>query len=126
PSIEKTLAAAGYHCQAADAATAARFLDAAAPGKPLFLTVNLTSPRPPYDGLAQKYRDQYAQTPFDTFNPEPAAPNASSGKELLADTIGNLRKYAGAVSALDDEVQSILARVAQRKLVDRTLVIFTS
>ena len=79
-------------------------------GKPFFAAVNLSSPRPPYDEVAQKYRDLYAQTKFDTFDPEPAAPNARSGKELLADTIGSLRKYAAAVSAMDDET-----RVAARQ-----------
>jgi arylsulfatase A-like enzyme len=125
-TIDKTFAAAGYACNSADATTAARYIDAAAPGKPMFLTVNLTSPRPPYDNLAEKYRDLYAQTRFDTFNPEPAADNIKSGKDLLADTIGSLRKYAAAVSALDDEVGAVLGLVAQRKLGDQTLVIFTS
>ena len=116
----------GYVCAAGDAGNAPRHIDAAAPGKPIFLTVNLTSPRAPYEGVAQKYRDMYAQTKFDTFSPDPAAANARAGKEMLADTIGSLRKYAAALTALDDEVQSVLARIQQRKLVDQTLVVFTS
>ena len=127
PGIETVLARAGYACNAAtDAAGALRMVDGAAPGKPFFAAVNLTSPRPPYQGIAQKYHELYAETKFDTFNPEPAASNARSGKELMADTIGSLRKYAAAVSAMDDEAQSLLAKVAERRLGDQTLVIFTS
>jgi arylsulfatase A-like enzyme len=127
PGLETVLTPAGYSCNAGtDSAGAAKMIEAAAPGKPFFAVVNLASPKAPYDDVAQKYRDLYAQTKFDTFNPEPAAPNARSGKELLADTIGSLRKYGAAVTAMDDEVQSLLARLAQRKLGDQTLVIFTS
>jgi arylsulfatase A-like enzyme len=126
-SVENVLAPAGYACNSAtDTLGAARIIDAATPGKPFFAAVNLSSPRAPYDGVAQKYLDLYAQTKFDTFEPEPAAPNARAGKELLANTIGNLRKYAAAVTAMDDEVQSLLAKVAQRRMGDQTLVIFTS
>src|SRR4051794_16030206 len=127
PGIESVLKAAGYACNsAADGAAAARLIDDATPGKPFFAAVNLSSPRPPYEGIAQKYRDAYAETKFDTFNPEPAASNATSGKELLAETIGSLRKYGAAVTAMDDEVLSILTALAQKKLQDQTLVIFTS
>src|SRR4051812_36824488 len=71
PGIESVLKPAGYSCNsAADATAAARLIDDATPGKPFFAAVNLNSPRPPYEGIAQKYRDAYAQTKFDTFNPE--------------------------------------------------------
>ncbi len=126
PAIETVLATAGYACHSVDVAGAAPHIDAAAPAKPFFLTVNLTSPKPPYEVSAQKYRDLYAQTRFDTFNPEPAAANARSGKELFSDIIGNLRKYAAAVSALDDEVGAILTQLIQKKIHDQTMVIFTS
>lgn len=124
--IEKALAAAGYTCQTVDAAGALPVLDGAAAGKPFFLTVNLTSPRAPYDTVAEKHRTQYATTPFDTFNPERAAANAASGKEQLADVVGSLRRYAGAVAALDEEIGTVMARVTQKKLGEQTLVIFTS
>jgi arylsulfatase A-like enzyme len=125
-SMEKTLSAAGYACHAVDAAGVAGPIDAAAPGKPFFLTVGLTSPKAPYDTTPAKYREMYATTPFDTFSPEVAVATARGGKEQLADTIGSLRKYAGAVTALDDEVQSVLSRVAQKRIQDNTLVVFTS
>jgi arylsulfatase A-like enzyme len=127
PSLENALSAAGYTCNSGtDALGAVRIIDGATPGKPFFAVVNLTSPRPPYENLAQKYRDMYAQTGFDTFAPEPAAPNAKAGKEFLKDTVGSLRKYAGALTAMDDEVQSLIVRVQQKRIVDQTIVVFTS
>jgi arylsulfatase A-like enzyme len=127
PALEAALTAAGYAAApATDALGAVRVIDSAAAGKPFFAVVNLTSPRPPYDNLAQKYRDLYAQANFETFNPERAAPNARAGREFLADTLGSLRKYAGAVTAMDDEIQSLLTRIQQRRIVDNTLVVFTS
>jgi arylsulfatase A-like enzyme len=125
-SIEKALAAAGYTVQTVNAAGAAPIIDAAAPGKPFFVTVNLTSPQAPYDTVPEKYRGMYSTTPFDTFNPERAAPNAKSGKEQLADVVSSLRRYAGAVSQLDDEVGSVMARLGQKRITDQTLVIFSS
>ncbi len=127
PTLENAFSAAGYSANSeVDALGAIRMIDGATAEKPLFAVVNLTSPRPPYDNLAQKYRDLYAQTQFDTFNPEKAAPNAAAGKEYLKDTIGSLRKYAAALTAMDDEVGSLLSKVQQRRMVDNTLVIFTS
>lgn len=117
PSMEKALAAAGYACHTVDAAGAAAPIDAAVAGKPFFLTVGLTSPKAPYDNVPAKYREMYATTPFDTFNPERVAGT---------DVIGSLRKYAGALTALDDELQTVLGRLAQKKITNETLVIFTS
>jgi arylsulfatase A-like enzyme len=45
---------------------------------------------------------------------------------MFSDIIGNLRKYAAAVSALDDEVGAILSQLIQKKIHDQTMVIFTS
>lgn len=126
PGLEKSLAAAGYECSAADPPGAVTWLDSAPSGKPFFVTVRCGGPTPPYDNVPQKFRDMYAQTRFNTFPRDPAAPNARAGKELLADTVGNLRKYAAAVSALDEQVQSVVAKIYARKLQDRTAIVFTS
>jgi arylsulfatase A-like enzyme len=124
--LDKVLSAAGYTCAATDSAGAVRSLDSQTAGKPFFLTVSLANLQPPYDGIAQKYHDLYAKTRFDTFSRDPAAPNAKAGKEMLADIVGSLRKYAAAVSSLDDEAQTVLSRLSQRKLLENTLVVFTS
>jgi arylsulfatase A-like enzyme len=116
--IDKPLAAAGYACNSSDATTAARYIDAAAPGKPIFLTVNLTSPHAANDNIAQKFRDMYSQTPFDTFNPEPV--------KDVPNVLARLRQYAAGVSAMDAEVGEVLGRVTQKKIQDNTLIILTS
>src|SRR5260370_20543095 len=45
---------------------------------------------------------------------------------MLTGVLANQRKAAAAVTALDDEVAAVAARLNQRKLVNSTLVIFTS
>ncbi len=124
--LDKILEPAGYVCNISDAAGAGKFLDSQSKGKPFFLAVNLSSPRLPYDGVAQKYQDLYTSVRFDSFSRDPAAPNANQGKEMLADTIGSLRKYAAALTAMDDEAQTVMARLYGDKLAENTLVVFTS
>jgi arylsulfatase A-like enzyme len=125
-SLEKIITSQGYVSNSTNSAGAGQFLDQQTAGKPFFLTVG-GSLGAPYDGVAQKYRDLYAQSRFESFNLDRApAPNARAGKEMLADLVGNLRKAAAAVTAFDDEVGAVLAKLAQRRLVDNTLVIFTS
>jgi arylsulfatase A-like enzyme len=126
-SLEKIVAGLGYGSSAADSRTAGQFLDQQTAGKPFFLTVGCPSMRAPYEGVEQKYRDLYAKTKFDTLNAQrvPAA-NARTGKEMFADLVGNLRKVAAAVTSLDDDVAAMLARLSQRRLLDNTLIVFSS
>jgi len=113
-SLEKWLGAQGYTCTATSASAAVPFLENPPAGKPFFLTVDLNPLRPPYDGAAAKYHELYAQTRFDTLNPEGP------------DAVATLRKAAAAITALDDDVQSIIAALMRRKLLDHSLVVFTS
>lgn len=126
-AIEKILTGLGYVSQTVDSGAAVGFLDQQAGAKPFFLTVGCPSLRPPYDGVAQKFRDQYAQTKFETLSLERApAPNARLGKEMLTDIIGNLRKVAAAISALDGDVAAMVAKLSQKRLLDNTLIVLTS
>jgi arylsulfatase A-like enzyme len=133
-SLARILGALGYGCLAADtgasdavAAQTLKFIDEQAAGQPFFLTAGFTDLVPPYEGVGQKYRDLYAQTPFEScFPSEPPASSARSGKEMLPDLLGSLRKVAAAITALDDRVGSLIARLRQRQLLDNTLVVFTS
>jgi arylsulfatase A-like enzyme len=124
--LEKLLAGMSYATQEAEASAAPRFLDSQMPGKPFFLHVRCPYLLPPYEGVAQKYLEQYADTKFDTFNPERPAANARRNQDLLANPIASLRKYAAAVSAFDDEVGAIIARLTSRGLVENTLIVFTA
>lgn len=104
---------------------AAQFLGAQSAARPFFLTVSYLNPHVPYEGHPQKYYDMYAGTKFDTIGWEPPTPNALREKELLKDTVGNIRRCAAAVTALDDQVDRLLSGLRQRGLVDNTLVVFT-
>ncbi len=101
------------------------FLDQQAPGRPFFLVASYFNPHTPYDGHPQKYYDLYANTRFDTIGWEPPAPNALREKEMLKDIVGNLRKCAASVTALDDQIPVLLKKLDERGLRDDTLVIFT-
>jgi arylsulfatase A-like enzyme len=120
--LDKILAGQGYAVQTGDSSAVGEL--ATAPGKPFFLTVSYKF-QAPYDGIAKKYYDLYAQARLDTFDREPAAKTAQRDKEMLTGILSNQRKAAAAVTALDDEVAALLARLSQRKLMDNTLVIFT-
>lgn len=126
PGLQSLLSGMGFATEDAEASAAPKFLDAQQAGKSFFLHVRCPYLDAPYEGVAQKYRDQYAKTKFDTFNPDRMAPNAARGKELLADPIGSLRKYAAAVTAFDDEVGVLMARLSARGLLDNTLIVLTA
>jgi arylsulfatase A-like enzyme len=116
--------AAGYNCaRSATAAQAAEFLDAQAAAKPFFLAVAWPSPNavtPPPKNL-----DLYAKTGFESIGWEPPAPNATQ-PEMLRDVPGNMRKYATALTTLDEQIPALLAKLQQRGVWDNTLVVFTS
>ncbi len=104
---------------------ACEFIDRQSKDKPFFLTVSHFNPHVPYDGHPAKYYEMYAKTDFSTFGWEPAAPNALREKDLLKDTVGNIRKCAASVTALDDQLPPLIAKLKQRGLWDNTLIIFT-
>lgn len=101
------------------------FLDRQTPGKPFFLTTSYLNPHTPYDGHPQKYYDMYAKTAFDTVGWERPAKNALREKNMLADTVGNIRRAAASVTALDDQIPLLLAKLHEKKLWENTLVVFT-
>lgn len=111
--LDKVLGGRGYVCHAAGSAEAGKFLDEQAAGKPFFLTASFTNLRAPYDGVAQKYRHLYAATKFETLG-------------VGGDAIESLRTAAAAMTALDDDVAALLSKLTQRRLLDHTLVVFTS
>jgi arylsulfatase A-like enzyme len=127
-SLDKMLAAAGYAIAAAGSGDeAVKIIDAPPAGKPMFLTVNLNGFTPPYAAGA-KFLDRYAASKWESFEQIPAARNIVPADAGLfgAGLPGNLRKAAAALTALDDEVGAIQAKLAQKKMVDSTLVIFTA
>ena len=107
-------------------AKAAAFLDRQTAGRPFFLTVSYPNPRSPYEGLPPKYYEMYAKVDFTTTGWEPAAAHALRDKNFLNDIVGNSRKNAAAVTALDDQIPLLLNKLHQRGLREDTLIVFTS
>lgn len=93
--------------------------------QPFFLTLSYLNPHTPYSGHPQKYYDMYANTKFDSIGWEPKAANALRERNLMDDPVGNLRKCAASVTALDDQIPVLLKALDERGLRDNTLVIFT-
>ena len=101
------------------------YLDKQKADKPFFLTVSYFNPHTPYTGHPQKYYDMYASAKFETVGYETPAPNALREKELLKDTVGNLRKCAASTTALDDQIPLLQKKLREKGLTGNTLVIFT-
>ncbi len=107
-------------------AKAGAFLDQQTPAKPFFLTVSYLNPHPPYEGHPSRYTDMYAKVDFTTTGWERPAANALRGKNYLTDTVGNTRKAAAAITAFDDQIPLLLAKLQQRGLRENTIVVITS
>lgn len=105
---------------------ASEFLDRQTAAKPFFLTVGYLNPSTPYDGHPQKYLDLYSSTKFETVGWQNPVVNARHDKEMLADNLGNLRRAAASLTALDDQLLVLLRKLEQKGFRDNTLVIFTS
>ncbi len=101
------------------------FLEQQSGANPFFLVASYFNPHVPYDGHPQKYYDMYAKTTFETVGWEPPAPNALREKEYLKDIVGNLRRCAATVTALDDQVAALISALDRKGLRDNTLVVFT-
>lgn len=132
-TLDKALAPAGYACHttatlpSGDAvADGLKFVDGQSAGTPFLLVVNCGDLHPPYDGIAPKYLDLFAAQRFTDYSVEAPAANARAGREMLADRVANLRKVAGGLAQLDDNLALLIARLRQKQFYDRTLVVFTS
>jgi arylsulfatase A-like enzyme len=102
------------------------FLEDQKPGQPFFLVSSYLNPHIPYSGHPQKFYDLFAKTSFDGAGWEPASPTALRQKEMLADPVGNLRRFAASVAALDAQLPALIKKLNERALRENTIVIFTS
>jgi len=117
-------AGAGYNCSRSILpAQASEFLEAQGPAKPFFLAIAWPSPNSV--AAPQKNLDLYAKTGFETIGWDAEAANATR-KEMLHDVPVNLRKYAAALTTLDEQIPTLSAKLRQRGVWDNTLVVFAS
>jgi arylsulfatase A-like enzyme len=124
-SIDKTLSAAGYNCETTNTgAEAVRYISSQPGTKPFILTAGLA----PYQAAPEsKYLAAFAHSNFETWPHEPPSPNAARNQQMMGrDLIVNLRRVGGQTMALDDQVGAITLALAQKKVTDRTLLVFTS
>ncbi len=101
------------------------FLDRQSAAQPFFLTLAYLNPHTPYDGHPNKYYDLYRNTAFESVGFDPPAPNALREKGMLADMLGNIRKAAASVTALDDQLPLLEKKLHEKGLWENTVVIFT-
>jgi choline-sulfatase len=101
-----------------------RFLNEQTPDRPFFLVTSHLNPHTPYEGHPQKYYDLYAKTSFDTVGWEPAASNALREKEYLKDMVGNIRRAAASITALDDQLPPLIKKLEQKGLRENTIILF--
>lgn len=115
---------AGYNCaHGIPAVKAGEFLDAQAPAKRFFLS--MTWPSPNAVEAPKKNVDLYAETGFESVGWEAPAHNATH-RDMLRDVQGNLRKYAAALTTLDEQLPAVHAKLQQRGVWENTLIIFAS
>ena len=123
PALADLLAAAGYLCGSSNPL---EFLDSQKSDRPFFLTVNQADLLASAEELPAKFRDMYSKSSFDGIGWEPMAPNAARDKNLLADVVPHIRQRAAALTTFDDRLSTLLARIDQRGLRDKTIIVFTS
>ena len=79
----------------------------------------------PYASLPEP--GPYAQAKLDNFAREAVAANAVRDKDMMGpNLLANLRRVAAATSLVDAEIGALVAKLTQKKLIDNTLIIFTS
>lgn len=104
---------------------ACEFIDQQQTNQPFFLTVSHFNPHTPYSGHPQKYYDMYKDAKFESFGFLQGASNALREKDFLGDIVGNLRKCAASVSALDAQIPVLRKKLMDKGFFDNTIVIFT-
>jgi choline-sulfatase len=106
---------------------AGEFLDQQKSDQPFFLTVSHQNPHTPYVGHPEKYLERYKDSKFESFGYQRVPASTSTGNRgMFQDLIGNLRKCAAAVTALDDQVGALEVMLQKRGLYNNTLFIFTA
>ncbi len=105
---------------------ALEFLDRVPQGEPFFLVISYLNPNEPYEGHPDRYYELYQGADFKTIGWQPPAGNALRGRQYLADIVGNLRKCAAGLTALDDQIGRLLTGLRQKGVWSDTLVAFTS
>ena len=129
-TIDRILAARGFHTVTlvdGDMGTitdqALRFFDQQSPGQPFFAAIRY-APLRESGKVADKYRQQFAASPFTEIGWLPAAANALDKKPFEA-IVPHLREAAAAIAACDDQLGALQNKLRARGLADGTLLVIT-
>jgi len=123
PALADLLAAAGY---LSGAANPIEFLDSQKGDRPFFLTVNQTDLLASAEELPAKFPRHVLEVLLRRHRLGTHGPNAARDKNLLADVVPHIRQRAAALTTFDDRLSTLLARIDQRGLRDKTIIVFTS
>jgi arylsulfatase A-like enzyme len=95
--------------------------------EPFFAFVAYNAPHTPYSGTPQKYLDIYRDSEFRTFPGEPL--NEPIAHALSKQNVGNRDSkihYYGMVTAIDDNVGRLAAKIEDLGLSENTLIVYLS
>jgi arylsulfatase A-like enzyme len=95
--------------------------------QPFFAFVSYNAPHTPYSGTPERYLDMYRDSEFRTFPGEPL--NEPIAHNLSRQNVGNRESkihYYGMVTAIDDNVGRIAAKIDDLGLAKDTLIVFLS
>ena len=98
-------------------------------GAPFYLSVHYTAPHSPWeaDQHPRKWIEYYDKCTFDEIPDVPDHPDMTTGPVYgTPRRRENLRGYYAAISAMDEGLGEILTALSEEKILDETLVIFTS
>ena len=96
---------------------------------PFYLSVHYTAPHSPWgsDQHPKKWIDYYDKCAFDEIPDVPDHPDMTTGPVYGTPARReNLRGYYATISAMDEGIGAILAKLEEKGILDETLVIFTS
>lgn len=79
--------------------------------------------RPPYDTM---YTSMNFQSPLTSGKDTTGLPAWSHGENLRADRMEDMAQYFGMVKCIDDNIGRLLQVLKENKILDRTIVVFTS
>ena len=96
---------------------------------PFYLSVHYTAPHSPWsaDQHPQKWIDYYGKCSFEEIPDVPDHPDMTTGPVYgTSARRENLRGYYAAISAMDEGIGVILNKLEEKRILDDTLIIFTS
>ena len=96
--------------------------------KPFFISLNFVEPHSPHAGLPERLVKQYRGLSYDMFPDGGSSDMADRGAQTSTplDHDEKLAQYLAAVALIDEQVGDIMTTLKHNKLLENTIVIYTS